>query len=206
MKFLHLIFDLDGTLIDTETATLKTWQETLAEYGFPYSLEKLKCVRGIATESALQRLNAAVDADFEKRWVQNYDVMASEDDFFPEVDEMLQRLKTAGYSLGVVTSRSRDEYNKYFQRFHLDKLLKFIVFADDTVKHKPSPEPLYKYMERIGAEAKQCIYIGDMPTDIECAKNAGVTAGLMQWHHEQAPCVNADYIFTNAEEVLNALL
>lgn len=68
MSYTHIIFDLDGTLIDAETAVLKTWQLTLQEYtGQFFSLEKLKVVLGIITEAALRKLQIEVGEDFEKR-------------------------------------------------------------------------------------------------------------------------------------------
>jgi beta-phosphoglucomutase-like phosphatase (HAD superfamily) len=60
----HFIFDLDGTLIDTEQPVLKTWQKTLSEYGHKFSLSELRCVLGVTTDIGLQRLNATVDGTF----------------------------------------------------------------------------------------------------------------------------------------------
>lgn len=205
MKYKHIIFDLDGTLIDTEEAVLKTWQFTLREYHYDYRLEELNVVLGITTRSALEKLNAVVDKDFEKHWKQNYRKFTYGMAFFDGVREMLSLLKKQGCSLGIVTSRAIDEYNDYFRPFNLDTLFDLIVCADDTEKHKPDPEPLYKYAELAKAKLESCIYIGDMPTDIECAYRAGVASGLVIWNNSGVLCQRAMYVFSSPKEVCDIL-
>ena len=202
----HLIFDLDGTLIDTENAVLKTWKLTLKEYHYLYSLDELGCVLGITTKNALDLLHVTVGADFEQNWMKNYEKFAAEADFFPGTREMLSALKSRGFSLGVVTSRCRKEYHDYFGAFHLEELFGRIVCADETAKHKPDPDPVYKYAELEKADLSSCIYIGDMPTDMECAKKAGIAAGLVLWNHSGILCREADFLFRTPDELLELLL
>lgn len=206
MKYKHIIFDLDGTLIDTEEAVLKTWQFTLKEYDCNYSLNELRIVLEITTREALKKLNAVTDDKFEKRWRQNYRKFAGEVTFFYGTKEMLLLLKEGGCSLGIVTSRCKDEYNDYFRTFNLESIFDVIVCADDTKKHKPSPELIYKYAELAETEPKSCIYIGDMPTDIECANRANIASGLVTWNNSGISCDNADYTFRSPEELLAILI
>lgn len=205
MKYRNIIFDLDGTLIDTEEAILKTWQVTLKKYYYNYSLDELKCVLGIPMENALTMLHVTVGAEFEKSWMKNYEKFTGEADFFPGIREMLMALKENKCSLGIVTSRTREEYNRYFQSFHLENLFQRIICADETEKHKPEPEPIYKYMELEKAVPESCIYIGDMLTDMECAKKAGIAAGLVLWNHSGILCQEADVLFRTPEELLALL-
>lgn len=202
----NLIFDLDGTLIDTERAVLKTWQMTLEEYHYRYSLEELRCVLGITTKNALALLHVTADASFEQNWMKNYEKFAAEASFFPGTEEMLLALKSGGCSLGVVTSRCRKEYRDYFSVFHLEELFGRIICADETAKHKPEPDPLYKYAELEKVELSDCIYIGDMPTDVACAKKAGMAAGFVLWNNSKILCPEADFHFHTPEELLELLL
>lgn len=206
VKYHNLIFDLDGTLIDTEDAVLKTWQLTLKEYHYSYSLDELRCVLGITTKSALDLLHVTADSYFEQNWMKNYERFAAEAKFFPGTEEMLLALKSGGHSLGVVTSRCRKEYNDYFGVFHLEELFDRIVCADETTRHKPNPDPIYKYAELEKAELPACIYIGDMPTDMECAQKAGIAAGLVLWNNSGILCQEADFLFRTPEELLELLL
>lgn len=201
-KYQHIIFDLDGTLINTENAVLKTWQQTLSEYGHDYSLKELQPVLGITTEAALKMLDISVDEDFENRWMDAYGQFADEADFFPGAAEMILTLKAAGYFLGIVTSRCRSELERYFAKFHLERFFDFIICADDTQLHKPHPEPLYRYVDVAGTDAASCLYIGDMPTDIQCADSASMSSGMAGWNPSVTLCPQADYSFHSPEELV----
>ena len=202
MQYNHIVFDLDGTLIDTENAILKNWQYTLETYGHKYSLENLRIVLGIPTLDALKLLEASVDQDFENKWIQNYSKFSDQTEFFPGAEDMLKFMKKSGFHLGIVTSRKRTEYESYFRKFNLKQIFELIVCADDTLRHKPDPAPLLYYAEKTGTTPDSNIYIGDMPTDITCANAAGFTSGLVTWNHSPVLEPAADYIFSSAEDLL----
>lgn len=205
MEYKHIIFDLDGTLIDTEHAVLKTWQFTLKEYHYEYSLEELHPVLGITTPKALEYLKVSVDENYQEKWMKNYGEFCREADFFTGTKEMLRELADRGYQLGIVSSRCRQEYNAYFGGFHLEDLFDRILLADDTKRHKPDPEPICKYAEWEGVPVSACIYVGDMPTDIACANSAGAASGLAAWNRSGILCREADFIFRSPEELLELL-
>ena len=204
-KFTHFIFDLDGTLVDTEQSVLKTWQTTLKQFvpGRDFSKEELRVVLGITTQKALEKLKVNVPDDFEKQWAVRYQQAAHSISFFDGVQDMLKGLKERNRTIGIVSSRSRQEYQDYFKRFDLDNLCSALVLKEDTQKHKPDPQPIAKYLELTQADPAQCIYIGDMPTDVECAKNAGISSGLAAWHREDMKNSCADFVFTSPAHILN---
>lgn len=138
MQYRHIVFDLDGTLIDTENAVLNTWRYTLETYGLKYSLDNLRIVLGIPTLDALQLLDASVDRDFENKWIQNYSKFSDQAVFFPGVENMLQFIKEMGFHLGIVTSRKKTEYESYFRKFNFEQTFDLIVCADDTLNSYPS--------------------------------------------------------------------
>lgn len=205
MKYQHIIFDLDGTLIDTEQAVLKTWQHTLKDFHYFFPLEELRIILGIPTENALKKLNVTVGPDFQDRWMENYTIYAGKAAFFPGVEHMLDVLRQRGHSLGIVTSRSREEYSRYFLPFRLESRFDRMIFSDNTLEHKPSPEPLYQYARSADVPLNACIYIGDMPTDIECANRAGVTSGLCTWNSSGILCRDAKLLFRTPEELCKLL-
>jgi HAD superfamily hydrolase (TIGR01549 family) len=202
MALKYFIFDLDGTLIDTEQAILKTWQQTLKEYGYIYSIDEIRCVLGVTAEIGLHRLGSIVDSDYTKKWQINYSQYAKEADYFKGTKEMLMLLKEKGCSVGAVSSRCRKEYADFFSGFEFESIFDEVILEEDTTRHKPEPEPLYKYMELVGANKTECIYIGDMPSDIQCANNAGIVSGLVTWNGAGVVCDEATMIFNSIEDVL----
>ena len=205
MSYTHLIFDLDGTLIDTETAVLQTWQRTLADYGYSFGLEEMRVVLGVTTDIGLARLGAKVDERYAARWQKNYEAFAAQCDYFPGAKAMLLRLRQMGCHLGAVSSRSRREYDRCFAGFDFDQLMETVVLEEDTQKHKPDAEPLLKYMELAHARAEDCLYVGDMPTDALCARSAGVAAGLVRWNGSAVDTSAADFVFSTPDDLLRLL-
>ena len=202
MKEQHIIFDLDGTLIDSEEAVLKTWQQTLlAQVNRYFTLEALRVVLGITSKAALKILLVDVKDDFEQYWIKQYERFAKEMKYFDGMEDMLRELTQRGCTLGIVTSRTKEEYDRYFTPFQFNKRFSIILCADDTSKHKPDPEPLYKYLEVSGADKANCLYIGDMLTDIRCAKSAGMRSGFANWKQSNITG-EADYIFTDPKDIL----
>lgn len=202
MALKYFIFDLDGTLIDTEQAILKTWQQTLNEYGYTYSIDEIRCVLGVTTEIGLKKLGVIVDTDYTAKWQVNYSKHAKETGYFEGTKEMLLHLKEKGCSVGAVSSRSKKEYADFFSGFGFETIFNKVILEEDTAQHKPEPEPLYKYMELVGASKTECIYIGDMPSDIQCANNAGIVSGLVTWNGAGVVCEEAKMIFNSIDDVL----
>ncbi|HIW88547.1 MAG TPA: HAD family hydrolase [Candidatus Ligilactobacillus excrementipullorum] len=122
--------------------------------------------------------------------------------FFAGIEEVLQQLQKTGVNIGVVTSRSQDELDQFFQDFELEKTFPVIITADDTKLHKPDPAPLEEYLRQTGEMKADCLYIGDMPTDILCAQKAGIAAGLVNWLQKELPETGAEFVFLNPAEML----
>ena len=185
MAIQHIIFDLDGTLMDTEKGNLYAWQKTLRYYvpWRTFSNKELKAILGVTTEKALTMLQVAnVDAaQFDEYWQLQYQTQVEHIALFSGMLEVLENLRHQGYTLGIVTSRDWQEYRAYFSSPSFDALFACIICKEDTLLHKPDPEPLLAYMRKMNAVKEDCIYIGDMDTDMECAARAGVSSALAVW-------------------------
>jgi len=205
MKYRCVMFDLDGTLIDTEKAVLKAWQLTLREYGYEFELPQLRMTYGVTNESALRMLHAEADEHFDERWILQYDRLETECTYFPGAEETLRRLKDLGCMLGAVTSRNRAEFSRYFGRYHLERYMDAIILEEDTVLHKPEAEPILKCMNLLHARPAESIYIGDMPTDAECAGNAGIAAAIVSWNGIPENEAEADYMLHSVSEILDIM-
>lgn len=200
----HIVFDLDGTLVDTERPVLLAWSVTLAGYGIHREPDELRAVLGLATSRALPPFGLTDVAEFDTRWCERYAAVAGTAAWFPGIPELIRALGDAGVRTGIVTSRTRREIETFFAPFALDERFPLIVSSDETSRYKPEPDPLLRYLERSGAAARDCLYIGDAATDLMCAHAAGAAAGLVCWG--SAPTQEArslaDHLLANADDVL----
>lgn len=207
MRFTHIAFDLDGTLVDTEQVLLKTWQQAARGYGRELDLDEFRVAFGITTEDALGRLGLDVNpSEFARRWNDAYAGFAGEAAFFPGARELLLSLASHGLGLGAVTSRERDEYERFFDKFHLDDLMGQVVLADATERHKPAPDPLLRFAHLAGADPTRCAYVGDQPTDVQAAHAAGFASCLVDWDGTRPADAGADFVARDFRELEDFLL
>ena len=209
MKYTHFIFDIDGTLIDTERTGVLSLVDTVRTLmGREMSYDEAYRYFGVPSFKVGGMLGYDSPEDFLALWERNFvhrsDLIAP----FDGVEEVLSRVKenAGSSSTGCVTSRSRYEFQK---DVHLEKLLKYIdvsVCAEDCSAHKPDPMPLLKCIELLGSPAvQQCIYIGDTLSDCLCAKAAGCDFALADWRSRGMRDIPATYRFTSVRELLSLL-
>ncbi|WP_303133397.1 HAD family hydrolase [uncultured Olsenella sp.] len=207
MRFTHVAFDLDGTLIDTDPPLLRTWQRTAHGYGLDLPLDDFRVAFGITTVDALGHLGLDVDPDeFVRRWNDDYAAFADETEYFPGARELLRDLRGHGLGLGAVTSRERDEYERFFDKFHLDDLMGQVVLADATERHKPAPDPLLRFARLAGADPARCAYVGDQPSDVQAARAAGFASCIVAWSHPHPEEAGADFVAHGFDELERWLL
>jgi len=174
-----VLFDVDGVLIDSFDANHKFVTELLDKFGYSfmekdaYSNYFNYAMRDIIAHST----NLTDEEEINRIW------QAAKDRVVPypyeliktpeNLEEILKTLK-AKYSLGIVTSRS---HSGIFSIPHLDALKEYFSLAvgyEDTKEHKPDAAPLLFAAEKLGVKPEECVYIGDMVTDAQAAKAAGM--------------------------------
>ena len=184
MNYTHIVFDVDGTLLNTAHCILQALKDTLETIsGETYETDKLNFALGMTSENVLRHLNvkeesipSVIDA-----WVKKEEECSDLIRPFPGIETLLAQLKDAGAELGIVTSRTHSELELVFRPFSPLDFFSVIICADDTSEHKPSPAPLLKYMEKAGAGPEQVLYVGDSAQDMECAGRAGTAGALAVW-------------------------
>ena len=100
---------------------------------------------------------------------------------FPGTAELLQALTAAGVRIGVATSKRRVSAENTLRAAGLDDLIEVTAAMEDTVVHKPNPEPLLLALERLGARPEQAAYVGDAVVDVQAAQAAGMAAIAVTW-------------------------
>jgi phosphoglycolate phosphatase len=173
-----VIFDLDGTLIDSLPSLTKAANELLDRRGLP-ALD-IKTVEGFVGRGErvfVERMIAATalrPEDFEEllaEYMPIYKTAALETILMPGVVEALTSLRAEGVPLGVVTNKPRAPLIPTLETVALTPFFDVILAGDDLERRKPDPEPLFHAMRVLGAES--CIYVGDSDVDAETAKRAG---------------------------------
>lgn len=180
--YTHIVFDIDGTLVDTAQTGLLSLQQTVRELlGRQMTLPQLYPYFGIPSWEAVQKLQFPHPKHAAQVWEEHFQELMHLAAPFPGVDQTLETLHGKGCVLGLVTSRSRMEFDN---DPYLHAWLPYFtcsVCAEDTVGHKPLPDPLLYFMKNTHAQPAQTLYIGDTPHDAQCARAAGVDFGLALW-------------------------
>lgn len=181
-KYKHIVFDVDGTLLDSEMSTIIALQSALRELrNEEASYEKLAFTYGIPGVVGLSRLGFDKPEEallvwnkyiFENKWMI---------DWFKGTKEVLVELKKQGYALGVVTSRNAIELEMDASRYGFNEFFDIFIKSDDTSRHKPYGDPLLKYLEVAGISPKEALYIGDTEYDYLCSKAANVDFIHAKW-------------------------
>ena len=185
MQYTHFVFDIDNTLINTTDAVLHGLQKALRDItGQHWDISRLLPVLGIPGLEAFERLGIhSPDQIFRiyARWEQ-YELEYQYTAYLYEgIIPLLDFLKKKGCSLGIITSKTMPQYTCSFLPFQISGYFQTVITADDTVRHKPDPEPMLEYMKRTDACPRQILYIGDSIYDMQCASRAGVDSCLALW-------------------------
>jgi pyrophosphatase PpaX len=211
VRFPTVLFDLDGTVVDSGAIILASMRHATREVlGRDYSDEELmQAVGGPGLEAQMH----ALAPEHVERLVDVYRAhnIPLHDDLEACVgmEAVLVRLKEEGCRLGVVTAKRRDTAELAFDRVGLGHFFDVVVGGDETERHKPDPEPLLLGAERLGADPTQTAYVGDSPFDMRAAKAAGMFAVAVTWGriHDRArlEAEEPDAIVDTAEELLAVL-
>jgi len=179
-----VIFDLDGTIVDTNEVILRSMVETLEhETGRPWSHAELLPHWGLVLRRQLRLFHPAIDLEravpfYRERYRLNHEALLAE---FPGVRAMLEALRDAGMKLGVVTSKKHDICRQTIEDIGYRGFFPVVITEEDTERLKPAPDPLILGLQRLQASPQEAIYIGDNPDDIIAAHAAGMRAVAVGW-------------------------
>jgi len=202
-----IIFDIDGTIINTEKAVIGSLQKTLKEVqGRDYEHDELTFVLGIPSSSSLPMLGIQNVDEIHEIWSGYMKDYYSDIHIYPNIDLVLKTLHDAKIMTGIVTSKTKKELQDDFVPFDLMKYLPFIITADDTRKHKPNPEPIQKFLEISGASKSEAIYIGDTIYDMKCAEDAGVDFALAGWGAPQPSSIDTPCKLNEPMDILKLVI
>lgn len=207
-KVTTILFDLDGTLIDTNELILSTFEHTLGNY-YPgkYERNDLLAFMGPSLSETFYALDPEraeeMIAAYRKYNLENHDLLVKE---FAGVYETVRTLKEMGFKLAIVTTKKSDVAEKGLKLTKLDAFFDCIVAVDHVEKPKPDPEPILKALQMLGSSPEEAIMVGDNHHDIEGGRNAGVQTAGVAWSakgREHLLQFNPDYMLENMADLLD---
>ena len=178
-----VIFDIDGTLVDSVDLHAKAWQEAFAHFGKQVSFD---AVRSQIGKGGDQLLPVFLSRDEEKRFGEELEHFRS-DLFkrkylpqvksFPRVRELMQRVKEDGLQIALASSAKGEEVDIYKRIAHIEDLVEEQTSADDAKRSKPHPDIFEAALRRLReVDAQNAIAIGDSPYDAIAAGKLGITS------------------------------
>jgi pyrophosphatase PpaX len=184
VRFRVVLFDLDGTLIDSGPIILASMQHSVRTVlGREIPPDELGLT--IGGQGIVAQMHA-IDAEHADELLEAYkehnDGLHDTLEAFDDLLALLPSLKAEGRKLGIVTAKRHRTVALALERFPaLEAEFDVVVSHEDTSRHKPDPDPVLFAIERLGAEPAEAAYVGDSPFDIRAAKAAGVFAVAVGW-------------------------
>ncbi|WP_137597261.1 HAD family hydrolase [Paucilactobacillus kaifaensis] len=207
----NFIFDVDGTLIDTFNMYVPALKQALESHGYKTTESELSQSFGISGDDALRKIGILDDQlrriifdEWAQLSVKNIDRVT----VYPGIESTLHKLKVlAQVKLVVVTSKTRRDYDEGFKtRYTIGSMFDEYVTADDTIKHKPDPEPILAGLDKVDATPEESMYIGDTIFDMTAAHEAGIKFGAALWGTTQKNQLNgADFLLTSPSDLLKLI-
>jgi pyrophosphatase PpaX len=180
-----LLFDLDGTLIDSIRLILDSYHHTFKTHGFPARTDE-EWLAGIGTPLRVVFGEIAGHPEEMERLIatyRDYNLAHHDTRVIPYVGapELIRKVKDLGYQTGLVTSKNRPGAIRGLKLAGILDHFDVLVCADDVIHPKPHPEPVLKALALLGAAAGETLFIGDSVHDMRCGREAGVRTAAVLW-------------------------
>lgn len=212
-KYKHILFDVDGTLVDTYEANISSIIELLDRYkpGHGRGFDDFADIFGLPGNECLRILGVPEEKipSILKEWIELVITKGHLCRLYDGIVPVLAFLKEQGYHMAVVTSRSRGmpmggplgDFIPQPLRPYLDHA----ICANDTKRPKPYPDPIWLYMEQTGAKREEILFIGDAHTDLQAARSAGIDFALAVWGYRGADHLYCDHYCKSPWDVVSVV-
>lgn len=182
-----LIFDWDGTLVDSAQLGLVAFEKTFSELGVPFAHAIYEATYSPNWYSTYEALGLPEELwkQADESWLRHYGEQSAP--LLADVGETLLSLRSKGYQLAVVTSGSRSRVCREVQQSVLKDAFAAIICSEDIANKKPHPEGLTRAIKDLQVDASHCVYVGDAPEDIEMGRRGNVmTIGVRSTYPSSA--------------------
>ena len=201
-----LLFDWDGTLVDSAHLGLAAFEKTFSELGVVFAHEIYEAKYSPNWYSTYEALGLPKELwqTADDLWIRHYGEQSAP--LLDGVGETLLTLHDKGYQLGIVSSGSRSRVGREVQQSALRDAFSVIICNEDIVNKKPDPEGLVLAMRGLNVSPSQCAYVGDAPEDIEMGRRGNVkTVGVRSTYPSSArvSAANPDLYLERISELVN---
>lgn len=175
-----VLFDIDGTLLDSNDAHAHAWLDSLRGHGRNVPFERVRSKIGMGGDKLLAEV-AGIDRDsVEGRSINERRTMILKAQYLPDVGPfpgarvLVDRLRSRGLTCAAVSSSTSEDLQDLLRAAGVADLMDAVISADDATRSKPDPDLVEIALERVGVAAAEALMVGDTPYDIEAGARAGV--------------------------------
>jgi HAD superfamily hydrolase (TIGR01509 family) len=175
-----ILFDIDGTLVDSNDAHAAAWVKAFAEGGATVDPVKVRRCIGMGGDKLMPNVSGLEEESSRGKTISDRRRAIFRSEYLPHIrplrdaDRLVAALKERGFTLVAASSAKRDELTSLLQIAGVEGLLNASTSSDDAEESKPDPDIIHAALERAHASAAEALMIGDTPYDIAAAERAGV--------------------------------
>ena len=205
-----VIFDLDGTLIDTNDLIIDAFYHVINELlGRSPTEEELNYVYGKTLDEQMEFFSVEESHKLVEAYKSFYRAhMDERTHLFEGIKDLLDELAKIDIKMATVTNKGSRGVRHAFDKFGIGKYFDATISADDVSNGKPDPEGIFAVLAKLGVEAGEALFVGDSLNDISAAKKAGVLSVLVSWtlfHEDHYSEFGADFIINKPVDLLKLL-
>ncbi|WP_030759093.1 HAD family hydrolase [Streptomyces sp. NRRL F-2664] len=211
---ISVIFDLDGTLVDSEPNYYESGRRTLERHGVPdFTWEQHSRFIGIGTLETLEILKdrysipAPVEQLLTEQNAAYLDLARTRTEVFPQMRRLVERLSAEGAAMAVASGSSREAIDAVLAGTGLDALLTTVVSAEEVAQGKPAPDVFLEAARRLGAQPADCVVVEDAVPGVRAARAAGMDCVVVPYSPDIADdpaCAGAGLLFRGGQPEFGA--
>lgn len=202
-----IIYDIDGTIVNTLDMNMYPLMRIIKEEtGEDWTFEQVLKFAPYPGMKVMEELQVENPQKVYARWVKYVNEYEKGAVPYEGMMEVLSQFHTAGITQAVVSAKNKKQYEIDVVAKGIDQYMATAVLANDTLMHKPHPQPLFECLKRLELSPDEVIYIGDASTDYEATQHAKIDFGYARWGSVSDKGIHSPtYIFEKPSDLLTLL-
>ena len=178
-----VIFDIDGTLLDSVDQHAESWKQTFEQFGFSFPFAEVRSQIGKGGDKLLENFLTEPEIKAHGKKMEKYRAELFRSKFlkdvkpFPCVPELFEKLRRSGHLIALATSAGKEEAERYQKMLRIENSVDAVTTKDDVENSKPDPDVLQAVRDLLNRiPASECVFVGDTPYDVGAAVKDGMTS------------------------------